>query len=54
VTVADGPDAGAVVKARDLNGRDNLLLRRNSVTGAVEVVARPGTTVELNAALHAN
>ncbi len=54
VTVADGPDAGAVVKARELSGRDNLLLRRNSVTGTVEVVGRPGTTVELNAVLHAN
>ena len=54
VTVADGPDAGTVVKARELSGRDNLLLRRNSVTGAVEVVGRPGTTVELNAVLHAN
>lgn len=54
VTVADGPQAGAVVKARELSGRDHLLLRRNSVTGAVEVVSRPGSTVELNAALHAN
>jgi len=54
VTVADGPAAGTVVKARELSGRDNMLLRRNSVTGAVEVVARPGSTVELNAALHAN
>jgi 2,3,4,5-tetrahydropyridine-2,6-dicarboxylate N-succinyltransferase len=54
VTVADGERAGAVVKARDLSGADNLLLRRNSTTGRVEVVARPGTTVTLNAALHAN
>ena len=54
VTLVDGPDAGALVKARELSGRSNLLLRRNSVTGAVEVVARPGTTVELNAVLHAN
>ncbi len=54
VTVADGPDAGTVVKARELSGRANLLLRRNSLTGAVQVVARPGTTVELNASLHAN
>ena len=54
VTLADGPDAGAVVKARELSGRDNMLLRRNSVTGTVEVVARPGSTVVLNAALHAN
>ncbi len=54
VTVVGGEHAGSVVKARDLSGRPNLLLRRNSVSGAVEVVARPGSTVELNAALHAN
>lgn len=54
VTLADGPRAGQVVKARELSGAGNMLLRRNSVTGTVEVVARPGTTVELNAALHAN
>jgi len=54
VTVADGPDAGTVVKARELSGRANLLLRRSSLTGAVQVVARPGTTVELNTSLHAN
>ncbi|MRH91194.1 2,3,4,5-tetrahydropyridine-2,6-dicarboxylate N-succinyltransferase [Nocardia sp. SYP-A9097] len=47
------PD-GAVIKASELSGRDNLLFRRNSVTGAVEVVARKGTGIELNAALHAN
>ncbi len=54
VTLADGPQAGQVVKAREMSGASNMLLRRNSVTGTVEVVARPGTTVELNAALHAN
>ena len=54
VTVADGDQAGRVVKARDLSGASNLLLRRNSQSGRVEVVARAGTTVELNAALHAN
>jgi 2,3,4,5-tetrahydropyridine-2,6-dicarboxylate N-succinyltransferase len=43
-----------VVKARELSGRDNLLLWRNSVTGAVEVVARSGSWGSLNAALHAN
>jgi 2,3,4,5-tetrahydropyridine-2-carboxylate N-succinyltransferase len=43
-----------VVKARDLAGRPGLLYRRNSMTGAVEVVARDGAGVELNAALHAN
>ena len=31
-----------------------LLFRRNSLTGAVEAVARAGTGIELNAALHAN
>jgi 2,3,4,5-tetrahydropyridine-2-carboxylate N-succinyltransferase len=56
VTVVDprGVEDGTVVKARELSGMDNLLFRRNSVTGAVEVVAREGRTVELNAALHAN
>jgi 2,3,4,5-tetrahydropyridine-2-carboxylate N-succinyltransferase len=43
-----------VVKARDLAGSDNLLLRRNSRTGAVEALVRGGVGVELNAALHAN
>jgi 2,3,4,5-tetrahydropyridine-2-carboxylate N-succinyltransferase len=47
------PD-GTAVKARDLSGRDNLLFRRNSVTGAVEVVARDGQGIALNEALHAN
>jgi 2,3,4,5-tetrahydropyridine-2,6-dicarboxylate N-succinyltransferase len=50
VTLQDG----SVVKARELSGRDNLLLWRNSVTGAVEVVARSGSWGSLNAALHAN
>jgi 2,3,4,5-tetrahydropyridine-2-carboxylate N-succinyltransferase len=43
-----------VVKARDLAGRSQLLFRRNSLSGAVEAVARDGAGVELNAALHAN
>lgn len=47
------PD-GATVKAADLSGRSNLLFRRNSLSGSVEVVARKGTGIELNAALHAN
>ncbi len=45
---------GASVKAAELSGRDGLLFRRNSATGAVEVVSRTGTGIELNAALHAN
>lgn len=52
-TKVTGPD-GTVVKAKELSGRSNLLFRRNSVTGGVEVVAKSGTGVELNAALHAN
>ena len=47
------PD-GNTVKARDLAGRSNLLFRRNSVSGAVEVVARDGRGIELNEALHTN
>lgn len=42
-----------VVAARELSGRDNLLFRRNSLSGAVEAIPRSGTGVELNAALHA-
>jgi 2,3,4,5-tetrahydropyridine-2,6-dicarboxylate N-succinyltransferase len=47
------PD-GTSVKARELSGSSNLLFRRNSVTGAVEVVSRDGQGIELNADLHAN
>ncbi len=47
------PD-GRTAKASDLTGQSNLLFRRNSLSGAVEVVARKGTGIELNAALHAN
>ena len=42
-----------VVKARDLSGRDGLLFRRNSVTGAVEALVRAGDWGGLNLALHA-
>jgi 2,3,4,5-tetrahydropyridine-2-carboxylate N-succinyltransferase len=57
VALAGATDDGGsprVVAARELAGRDGLLFRRNSVTGAVEVLARTGGGVELNAALHAN
>ena len=47
------PD-GDIVKAASLSGADRWLFRRNSVTGTVEAVARSGTRIELNAALHAN
>ena len=42
-----------VVKARELSGVPGLLFRRNSATGAIEVLARTGVGIELNAALHA-
>ena len=47
------PD-GKTLKARELSGANNLLFRRNSVTGAVEVVARDGQGIALNEDLHAN
>ncbi|WP_053203372.1 2,3,4,5-tetrahydropyridine-2,6-dicarboxylate N-succinyltransferase [Jiangella muralis] len=47
------PD-GRVVKALELSGGDGLLFRRNSVTGAVEALARSGDWGGLNAVLHAN
>jgi 2,3,4,5-tetrahydropyridine-2-carboxylate N-succinyltransferase len=50
VTLSDGKS----VKARELSGADNLLFRRNSLSGAVEVVTREGKGITLNEALHAN
>ncbi len=50
--VVDGPDAGRVVRASELAGIDHLLFRRNSQTGTVQAVAREGSGVRLNAALH--
>jgi 2,3,4,5-tetrahydropyridine-2,6-dicarboxylate N-succinyltransferase len=47
------PD-GQVVKAGELSGKDGLLFRRNSETGAVQVLPRTGDWGGLNAALHAN
>ncbi len=47
------PD-GSVVKAAELSGRDGLLFRRNSVSGALEALPREGTWGALNAALHSN
>lgn len=42
------------VKAVELSGVSNLLFRRNSLTGAIEVLPRANNTVELNEALHIN
>jgi 2,3,4,5-tetrahydropyridine-2-carboxylate N-succinyltransferase len=46
------PD-GAVVPARELSGRDNLLYRRNSQSGTVEALPRSGSWGGLNPTLHA-
>ncbi|WP_203336594.1 2,3,4,5-tetrahydropyridine-2,6-dicarboxylate N-succinyltransferase [Nocardioides limicola] len=54
VTVVGADGASEVVKARDLTGKNNLLFRRNSVTGAVECVPRQGEGITLNSILHAN
>nr|WP_281372049.1 2,3,4,5-tetrahydropyridine-2,6-dicarboxylate N-succinyltransferase [Modestobacter versicolor] len=47
------PD-GTTIKAGELSGRDGLLFRRNSVSGALEALPRNGDWGALNAALHAN
>lgn len=53
VIVVDGSEPPRTVKAVELSGVAGLLFRRNSLTGAVEVLSREGRGVELNAALHA-
>ncbi|MFJ4846117.1 MULTISPECIES: 2,3,4,5-tetrahydropyridine-2,6-dicarboxylate N-succinyltransferase [unclassified Streptomyces] len=47
------PDA-TIVKASELSGANNLLFRRNSTTGTVEVLQRNGSWGGLNAALHSH
>jgi 2,3,4,5-tetrahydropyridine-2-carboxylate N-succinyltransferase len=54
VTVMAVDGTPKVVKALELSGVDNVLFRRNSVTGAVEAVPWRSDGVALNAALHAN
>jgi 2,3,4,5-tetrahydropyridine-2,6-dicarboxylate N-succinyltransferase len=46
-------DEPRTVKAAELSGVPNLLFRRNSLSGAVEVLGRSGQGITLNAALHA-
>lgn len=41
-----------VVKAGELSGRDGLVFRRDSTTGAVHALPRAGSSPTLNAALH--
>ena len=48
------PDGTPVtVKGAELSGRDGILFRRNSLSGAIEAVQRAGAGVTLNDALHA-
>ena len=52
VTIIDSNGERAV-KAGELSGLPNLLFRRNSVTGRVEVLPRTGEGIQLNSQLHA-
>ena len=54
VKILDMDNKPRVVKARDLSGADNVLFRRNSVSGAIEAVPWQREGISLNAALHAN
>jgi 2,3,4,5-tetrahydropyridine-2-carboxylate N-succinyltransferase len=47
------PD-GKIVKALELSGADNLLFRRNSTNGKIEVLQRTGSWGGLNEALHSH
>lgn len=57
IVLADQPASAdgtrPVVKGGQVSGRDGLLFRRNSLSGAVEAVQRAGVGVTLNDALHA-
>ena len=48
----DADGAVLVVKALELAGVPNLLFRRNSTSGAIEVLSRTGAGIALNAQLH--
>jgi 2,3,4,5-tetrahydropyridine-2-carboxylate N-succinyltransferase len=47
------PD-GKIVKAKELSGANNLLFRRNSQSGSLEVVPKSGSWGGLNSVLHNN
>ncbi len=57
VLLADGPQTAdgtkRAVKGADLSGRSGVLLRRNSLSGAIEAVPRDGVGTTLNEVLHA-
>lgn len=52
VTVVSG-GAEKTIKAVELSGQPNLLFRRNSESGRVEVLSRSGAGITLNEQLHA-
>ena len=52
-TVITLPD-GETAKGRELSGVNDILFRRNSLSGAVEALPRSGSWGGLNEALHAN
>ncbi|MBY9075394.1 2,3,4,5-tetrahydropyridine-2,6-dicarboxylate N-succinyltransferase [Nocardioides sp. WL0053] len=54
VTIRDMDGKPKVVKASVLSGSDNVLFRRNSVSGAIEAVPWQGEGIALNVDLHAN
>lgn len=57
IVLADEPPRAdgsrPTVKGAELSGRDGILFRRNSLSGAIEAVRRTGVGVTLNEALHA-
>jgi len=57
IVLADRPPrhdgSRETAKGGELSGRDGILFRRNSLTGAIEAVRRAGVGVTLNDALHA-
>ena len=54
VTVRDMDGKPKVIKAAELSGVDNVLFRRNSVSGTIEAISWLGEGIELNVDLHAN
>ncbi|HET6626800.1 MAG TPA: 2,3,4,5-tetrahydropyridine-2,6-dicarboxylate N-succinyltransferase [Nocardioidaceae bacterium] len=54
VTIADIDKKPKLIKAGQLSGENNILFRRNSVTGAIEAVPWKGEGIALNVDLHAN
>jgi len=54
VTVRDIDNKPKVIKAAELSGANNVLFRRNSVSGAIEAVPWRSEGIALNADLHAN